>query len=117
MCRKTKGFTLVEIMIVVVIIGLLATLAIPAFNRVRHEARRSAVRNNLRQVANAAQQYFMQNGETQVAVTTLVGFTAYIKTLVPVAGEDYTTIGTIDQGFTQISISVPAMEETLYFNQ
>ena len=118
MSGKTKGFTLVEIMIVVVIIGLLATLAIPAFNRVRHEARKSSVTNNLRQIANAAEQYFMQNGVTQVEVgTLLVGSEAYIKTLIPIAGENYSDVGMIHQGFTQISVTVPAMEQAVYFNQ
>ncbi|HNX04608.1 MAG TPA: prepilin-type N-terminal cleavage/methylation domain-containing protein [Opitutales bacterium] len=115
---KAKGFTLVEIMIVVVIIGLLATLAIPAFNRVRHETRKNIITNNLRQVSNAAQQYFMQNGATEVEVgSLLVGSDAYIKALVPIAGEDYSTIGVITQGFTQLSLSVPALGETVYYNQ
>jgi len=55
-----KGFTLVEIMIVVVIIGLLAAMAVPAFNKVRQTAISKAVTNDLRQVAAAADQYFLE---------------------------------------------------------
>jgi type IV pilus assembly protein PilA len=67
--RSTKGFTLVEIMIVVVIIGLLAAMAIPAFTKVRQNSRRSALINDARQLGSAAQQYFMENNTTTVSVT------------------------------------------------
>jgi type IV pilus assembly protein PilA len=59
--RSKKGFTLVEIMIVVVIIGLLAAMAIPAFSKVRKNANAKAVLNDARQIASAAQQLLMQN--------------------------------------------------------
>lgn len=62
-----KGFTLVEIMIVVVIIGLLAAMAIPAFKKVRQDSRGSAVANDARQLASAAQQYMLENNTTTIA--------------------------------------------------
>ncbi len=64
MNRSNKGFTLVEIMIVVVIIGLLAAMAIPAFNKVRRSSNAKAMLNDARQVGSAAQIYFMENGAT-----------------------------------------------------
>ncbi|MBK1877832.1 prepilin-type N-terminal cleavage/methylation domain-containing protein [Pelagicoccus mobilis] len=62
-----KGFTLVEIMIVVVIIGLLAAMAIPAFQKVRTDSRQSALYNDARQLASAAQQYMLENNVTTIA--------------------------------------------------
>ncbi len=59
--RKTQGFTLVEIMIVVVIIGLLAAMAIPAFQKVRQNSRRGALINDARQLGSAAQQYMLEH--------------------------------------------------------
>jgi type IV pilus assembly protein PilA len=64
-------------MIVVVIIGLLATMAIPAFQRVTINSQDKAVLNNARQLSSAA------------GVSDLVGSTQYIKALNTVASEQY----------------------------
>jgi type IV pilus assembly protein PilA len=66
--RSKKGFTLVEIMIVVVIIGLLAAMAIPAFQKVRQNSVRGTMRNDARQLASAAQQYMLEYSLTSVTV-------------------------------------------------
>lgn len=54
--KQNKGFTLVEIMIVVAIIALLAAIAIPSFMKSRQDSRRSACINNLRLLDHAKQQ-------------------------------------------------------------
>lgn len=54
--KKQAGFTLVEIMIVVAIIGLLAAIAIPSFVKARDTARANACVNNLRQIDGAKEQ-------------------------------------------------------------
>ena len=53
---KKSGFTLVEIMIVVMIIGLLAAIALPSFKKARDNARRSKCINALRLIDDAKQQ-------------------------------------------------------------
>ena len=99
--RSTKGFTLVEIMIVVVIIGLLAAMAIPAFQKVRQSSQDKAVLNNARQLSAAADQYFLENGVSTVASANLVGSSNYVKAVNTVANETYPT------GFTQgITITI-----------
>jgi type IV pilus assembly protein PilA len=69
--KSKKGFTLVEIMIVVVIIGLLAAMAIPAFQKVRESSIAKATVNDGRQIGAAAQQYFMEKGISSIAIGSL----------------------------------------------
>ena len=69
MKRYNQGFTLVEIMIVVVIIGLLAAMAIPAFQKVRQSSVEKTLMNDAKQVAGAANQYMMEYGVPSVSFT------------------------------------------------
>ena len=87
--RKT-GFTLVEIMIVVAIIGLLAAIAIPSFVNARTKSQTNACINNLRQVSGAKDQYALDKGGTApTAIGDLV--TTYItKTPTCPASGSYT---------------------------
>jgi type IV pilus assembly protein PilA len=89
MKKQNKGFTLVEIMIVVVIIGLLASMAIPAFQKVRTNSQDKAVLNNARQLSAASDQYYLENGVSTVVIGDLLGPTSYIKALNSVANEVY----------------------------
>ncbi len=114
--RKAQGFTLVEIMIVVVIIGLLAAMAIPAFQKVRQASQDKAVLNNLRQLAAAADQYFLEYGVSEVTevTTDLVGADKYIKSLTMVANETYPD--SIDEGSAITAENVAGARTITYQN-
>jgi type IV pilus assembly protein PilA len=87
--KQKYGFTLIEIMIVVVIIGLLAAIAIPAFQRARTTSQEKAVYNNLRELGAAAQQYFLEEGVLSVDITSLIGHDKYVINMEKVAEEVY----------------------------
>ena len=73
-----KGFTLVEIMIVVLIIGLLAAIAIPNFIKARKTTQRNACIDNLRAIEGAIEQAKME-GIAAPTYTDLFGSDKYIK--------------------------------------
>ncbi|MBI3881257.1 MAG: prepilin-type N-terminal cleavage/methylation domain-containing protein [Verrucomicrobia bacterium] len=87
------GFTLVEIMIVVAIIGLLAAIAIPNFVKARSTAQANACINNLRQIDGAKEQWALETKAAATATPSTTNVAAYIKggmPTCPVGSVDYT---------------------------
>ena len=81
--NRKSGFTLVEIMIVVAIIGLLAAIAIPNFVKARAASQKSACIANLKQIEGAKATWALENKKVNTDVpsgTDLYGATLYIRT-------------------------------------
>ena len=77
--RNRQGFTLVEIMIVVAIIALLASIAVPGFLRARKRSQASRILNDLRLIDSAVDQYAIENNKATGASVNTADWTAYMK--------------------------------------
>ena len=80
--RKTKGFTLVEIMIVVLIIGILMAIAVPNFIKARENSRKNTCIANLKQIDSAKEQWAMDQKKAEgdpVGFADITGATGYLK--------------------------------------
>ncbi|MCB9897498.1 MAG: prepilin-type N-terminal cleavage/methylation domain-containing protein [Planctomycetes bacterium] len=61
--RKQQGFTLVELLIVVIILGILAAVVIPQFNTAASESKEAALASNLATIRQAVEMYKVQHGD------------------------------------------------------
>lgn len=94
-------------------VGVMAAMAIPAFQKVRTTTQEKAVTNNLRQLAAAADQYYLEHGVANTSFDQLVGPDRYIKRINPVAGENYRGI-TFRQG-APLRVRVPSLSKTVEY--
>ena len=78
--KGRQGFTLVEIMIVVAIIALLASIAVPGFLRARKRSQASRIINDLRLIDSACDLYAIENNKSTGNTVTVADWTKYIKT-------------------------------------
>ncbi len=76
--KRNGGFTLVEIMIVVAIIALLAAIAVPSFLRARKRSQATTVKNDLRLIDAALDQYAIESNRASGAIT-MAGLKPFFK--------------------------------------
>ena len=112
MMRKDEGFTLIELMIVIAIIGILAAIAIPQFSAYRQRSYNSAAEADIRNAATAQEAYYVDNQTykqdplgligsnygfyttANVNVTGTAGATQYTMTALHSSGnKTYTLVG------------------------
>jgi prepilin-type N-terminal cleavage/methylation domain-containing protein len=91
---RQKGFTLVEIMIVVAIIALLAAIAVPGFLRARKRSQASRILNDLRMIDSALDQYAIENNKKSNAPVGTADWTSYIKKGSPLYNTGNSIFGT-----------------------
>ena len=99
--RDSKGFTLVELMVVLLIIGILIAIAIPIYNSTQENARLKACQSNLRTIDGAISQYQADGGDVSTLKNVDQLVPTYIKEVPKCpSGGEYS----IDNGFAKCSV-------------
>lgn len=107
--KKTAGYTLIELMIAVVIIGILASIALPNYYKTRIGTRKSICMNNLRQTEAAVDRWVFENDINEGRILSAEEESkiyGYLKNGKPVCPADGTYTITAIGSFPQVTCSV-----------
>ncbi len=122
MKKKCRGFTLVEIMVVVAIIAIVVSTGIPGFRRIRDKSKQKICVGNLRRIKMAADQYRLDRNIAYASAVSLdrlwpasagvKNANSYIsqRLYCPVEGNRY--VGNLTSGSANIYVSVTAAKNT-----
>ena len=109
MLKKQEGFTLVELMVAVVILGILAGIGVQQYGRIQRDAKIAAHNANVRIITNAANMYIMMYGGAPASVEALAPEFLQAPVPKPPAGLDYED-GVGSSKYT-LSVTAPGEEE------
>ncbi|MCC5842420.1 MAG: prepilin-type N-terminal cleavage/methylation domain-containing protein [Opitutales bacterium] len=86
---RSRGFTVLEVAIVIAIMAVLAALAIPAYAKIMSSSHERVIINNLRQISYGANNYFLVHGVDEVPVAQLVEGGSFVANFRPISDEQY----------------------------
>jgi len=113
--RKEDGFTLIEMLIVVIVLGILAMIIIPQINVSTGEARLSTLRTNLSTVRNAIELYYHQHNNTYPGVIlSTAGGTTATSTVAEAESSFLAQLVTYTQADGKASVDKTGLTGTIY---